>query len=269
MEQHPDLAVTPPQSIHISALSIPHFAAKFTFSGQGTKPSPILFLRRLPGTAVKGEICMRILVATLMASAASFIAISAANAADAVDQIPQAPVAVEEAAPAATWQGFYLGGYGSYDWGRFGGAGDRDDKLGGGAFTGYNWQSGQIVYGIEADVGYNGNENTTIEGYRGEAGANGSVRGRIGYDMNPFMIYGTAGVALQDNELKDGTSSDSNTSVGYTVGVGAEAFVTSNITARVEYRYTDFGTDRYDLDSGSVSKGFDDHSVKVGIGVKF
>ncbi|RWX75848.1 porin family protein [Neorhizobium lilium] len=212
---------------------------------------------------------MRILVATLMASATSLIALSAANAADAVSQIPEAPTAVEEAAPVSNWQGFYLGGYGAYDWGRFGGYGDRDGNLGGGAFTGYNWQSGQIVYGIEADVGYNGTSNDTIEGYDAKAKWNGSVRGRIGYDMNPFLIYGTAGIAAQDNKLSDATSSDSKTAVGYTVGVGAEAFVTSNITARVEYRYTDFGKDSYSLDSGSVSKGFDDHSVKVGIGVKF
>lgn len=212
---------------------------------------------------------MRILVATLMASAASFIAISAANAADAVSQVPEAPVAVEQPVAAATWQGYYLGGYGDYDWGRFGGAGDRDGKLGGGAFTGYNWQSGQIVYGVEADLGYNGTKNETIEGNEGKARWNGSVRGRVGYDLNPFMIYGTAGLALQDNKMSDATSSDSKTAVGYTVGVGAEALVTNNITARVEYRYTDYGTDHYNLDSGSFSKGFDDHSVKVGIGVKF
>ena len=212
---------------------------------------------------------MRILVATLMASAASFIALSSANAADAVEEIPQAPVAVEEPAPAATWQGYYLGANGSYDWGRFG-DGDYDgDRVGGGVFTGYNWQSGQIVYGIEADVGYNGEKDTTSPGLEGKAGWNGSVRGRVGYDLNPFMIYGTAGVALQDNKLSDDTSSDSNTAVGYTVGAGAEAFVTNNVTARVEYRYTDFAADDYNLDSGSFSKGYDDHSVKVGIGVKF
>lgn len=212
---------------------------------------------------------MRILIATMMASAASFIAISAANAADAVDQIPQAPVAVEEPAPAVgNWQGYYLGATGAYDWGRFG-AGDRDGKLGGGLYTGYNWQSGQIVYGVEGDVAYNGEKADTYPDLEGKAGWNGSLRGRVGYDMNPFLIYGTAGVAIQDNKLSDATSSDSKTAVGYTVGAGAEAFVTSNITARLEYRYTDFGAKDYDLDSGSFSKGYDDHSVKVGIGVKF
>ena len=212
---------------------------------------------------------MRILVATLMASAASLIAFSAANAADAVEQIPQAPQAVEEVAQVSTWQGFYLGGYGDYDWGRFGGFGDRDGKLGGGAFTGYNWQSGQIVYGIEADVGYRGASNETIEGYDAKAKWNGSVRGRVGYDMNPFLIYGTGGLAVSSNSLSDGVEKDSKTALGYTVGAGVEAMVTNNITARVEYRYSDFQKKDFDLGGATYSRGFDDHSVKVGMGVKF
>ena len=212
---------------------------------------------------------MRTFIATLMASAVSIVAYSAANAADAVDQIPEAPVAVEEPAPVSNWEGAYIGGYGSYDWGRFGG-GDYDaDGFGGGVFGGYNWQSGQIVYGLEADVGYAKQDQETFDGLDAETSWNGSVRGRVGYDMNPFLLYGTAGVAFQNNELSDATSSDDKTSVGYTVGAGVEALVTQNITARVEYRYTDFAADDYDLDSGSVSRGFDDHSVKVGIGVKF
>jgi len=212
---------------------------------------------------------MRTLIATLMASAASFIAISAANAADAVEQIPQAPVAVEEPAPVATWEGFYLGGYGEYDWGRFGG-GDYDaDGFGGGAYAGYNFQTGPIVYGIEADVGYNGQDGETHEGFDAEGGWKGSVRGRVGYDLNPFLIYGTAGVAFQNTKIDDGIGSDERTAVGYTVGAGAETFITNNITARIEYRYSDFAADDYDLGGGTISRGFDDHSVKVGIGVKF
>ncbi|OHV76299.1 outer membrane protein [Rhizobium sp. LCM 4573] len=213
---------------------------------------------------------MRIFIATLMASTVSFAAFSVANAADAVDQIPEAPVAVEEPAPVSNWAGAYIGAYGNYDWGRFG-SGDYDaDGAGGGAFGGYNWQSGQIVYGIEGDVGYTKQDQTILGGaVDAESTWGGSVRGRVGYDMNPFLLYGTAGVAFQNNELKDATSSDDKTSVGYTVGAGVEAFVTSNITARVEYRYTDFGSKDFNLDSGRVSRGFDDHSVKVGIGVKF
>jgi outer membrane immunogenic protein len=213
---------------------------------------------------------MRNITAALLVSAATLVTFSAANAADAVDQIPEAPVAYEEPAPVSNWAGAYIGGYGDYKWGRFE-DGDREGAFGGGAYGGYNWQSGQIVYGIEGDVGYNGVESDVATGVEGEAGVNGSVRARVGYDMNPFLIYGTAGVALQDNELTDTATgaSDSKTAVGYTVGAGVEAMVTDNITTRVEYRYTDFGSKNYDPGGSTVSSGYDDHAVKVGIGVKF
>ncbi|MFN7101591.1 MAG: outer membrane protein [Pseudorhizobium sp.] len=212
---------------------------------------------------------MRTLIATLVASVATLTAFSAVNAADAVDQIPEAPIAYEQPVAAVSdWSGFYLGAYGAYDQGKFDGS-DRDGAFGGGVYGGYNMQSGKVIYGVEADIGKSGVDTTVSPGVTGEAGLNGSARARVGYDLNPFMIYGTAGVALQDNELSDATSSDSTTAVGYTVGAGAEAMVTENITARVEYRYTDLGSDTYTLDSGTFSRGYDDHSVKVGIGLKF
>ena len=87
--------------------------------------------------------------------------------------------------------------------------------------------------------------------------------------MNPFLLYGTAGLALGDVKVSDGTSDESKTNYGYTVGAGVEAFVTNNITTRLEYRYTDYQSKDYDLDSGSFSRGYDENSVKLGIGVKF
>ncbi|MBB3591810.1 outer membrane immunogenic protein [Rhizobium sp. BK529] len=210
---------------------------------------------------------MRILFAGLMASALAVGGFSVAQAADAVDQVPQAPVAEETPAPVNNWQGFYLGGAATYNMGSFGH--DRDTyDWGGQLFTGYNFQQGQIVYGAEADLGY-GDADVTEGGIKNKTGWNGSVRGRVGYDLNPFLLYGTAGLALADTKVSDGTSSDSKTAYGYTVGAGVEAFVTNNITTRLEYRYTDYQSKDYNLDSGSVSRGFDENSVKVGIGVKF
>lgn len=212
---------------------------------------------------------MRTLIATLMVSAASLVAVSA-QAADAVTQVPQAPAAYDAPAPAATWSGFYLGGTGSYDWGKLKGGSSEPsaDGWGGGIYGGYNWQSGQIVYGGEADLGYNDQKGTS-GGITGEEKLNGSIRGRVGYDMNPFLIYGTAGLAIGDHEVSSAAGSDSKTSVGYTVGAGVEAFVTSNITARLEYRYTDYQDKDFNLGGTTDSRGFDDQSVKVGIGVKF
>ncbi|MBN8950977.1 MULTISPECIES: outer membrane protein [unclassified Rhizobium] len=210
---------------------------------------------------------MRTLVTTLMVSALALGGYTAAHAADAVEQIPQPPVA-QEAPPAVNnWSGFYIGGAGDWNAGHFNRNGDAY-AWGGQAFTGYNWQQGQIVYGVEADLGYSGADSTR-NGLTAKNGVNGSVRGRIGYDFNPFMLYGTAGLAIGQNKLSDDTSSDSKTAVGYTVGAGAETFITNNITARLEYRYTDYGKEHFNLDSGSFSRGYDEQSVKVGIGVKF
>lgn len=216
---------------------------------------------------------MRTLIATLMASTMAAAAFSAAQAADAVNEVPEAPVAYEQPAPVANWSGAYLGGTVNYDWGRFSG-GDRDaDGFGGGLYGGYNWQSGQIVYGAEADVSYGDEKgsagNFNGDSLTGEQGVNGSIRGRVGYDLNPFLVYGTAGVAATDTKVSNGSSDDDATAFGYTVGGGVEALVTDNITARLEYRYSDYQDKDYSLDTGTVSRGFDDHSVKAGIGVKF
>jgi outer membrane immunogenic protein len=210
---------------------------------------------------------MRTFIVTLMASTFAIAGFTAAYAADAVEQVPQPPVAQDAPPPASNWAGFYLGGEGSYniDHFRHGGNGYA---WGGGVYTGYNWENNNVVYGIEGDVGYSGAD-ATRNGVETKYDTNGSVRGRIGYDFNPFLVYGTAGIAAGRVKASDATSSDSNTAVGWTAGVGAEAPIANNVTARVEYRYTDYGSKSYDLDSGRVSRGFDDNSVKVGIGVKF
>lgn len=214
---------------------------------------------------------MRTLTMILLASATSLMAFQAAKAADAVEQIPEAPAATEAyVAPAGSWTGAYVGGAVTYDWGRFDGSDERDaDGVGGSLYGGYNMQSGQIVYGAEADIGYSGVEGSAGTVLDGKQGVNGSLRARVGYDMNPFLIYGTGGIAAANHTIESATDEDEKAAIGYTVGAGVEALVTDNIMARVEYRYTDYASRDFDIDGATVSRGFDDHSVKVGIGVKF
>ena len=214
---------------------------------------------------------MRTLKIMLLASATTVVAF-AAQAADAIYQAPEAPAAAESfSAPAGNWSGAYVGGGITYDMGKFTGSTDgRDaDNLGGTVYGGYNMQSGSIVYGAEADLSYAGEDGSAGAGLKGTQGVNGSVRGRVGYDLNPFLVYGTAGVAVANHELKNGGDNDEKLAAGYTVGAGVETFVTDNITARVEYRYSDYQKRDFDLGGTTVSRGFDDHSVKVGMGVKF
>ncbi|WP_337266521.1 outer membrane protein [Oryzifoliimicrobium ureilyticus] len=209
---------------------------------------------------------MRTLITSLLASAVIFAGVSAANAADAIDQVPEAPVANDPVKPAGSWEGFYLGGAATYNIG-----GDQKynmHAMGGQLYSGYNWQSGQIVYGVEGDIGYSGNDGAANGGTL-KNGINGSLRGRVGYDLNPFLLYGTAGVAVANNKFSNAAGSDERGAFGYTVGAGAEAMVTNNITARIEYRYTDYQNKDYDVGGATFSRGYDEHSVKVGLGVKF
>ena len=210
---------------------------------------------------------MRALIATLIASSVSMVAFQAAHAADAIDEVPQAPAAEYSEPVVKNWSGAYVGGTATWQKGKFNGQGqDRGHALGGGVYGGYNMQSGQIVYGAEADLNYSGIDNTSA-GFTAKQGANGSIRGRVGVDLNPVLVYGTGGIAASNVEVTSLTGKDDATMLGWTAGAGVEAFVTDNVTARVEYRYSDYG--KKDFRGAAVRSGFEDHSLRVGMGVKF
>lgn len=212
---------------------------------------------------------MRIRKLALLAAALSVSLAGPVLAADAILEQPPEPPVADVVPVTYLWSGGYLGGYGEYKWGEFSAApAEGADGFGGGVYGGYNWQSDNIIYGAEADIGYSGAE-FSAGGVTGEQGFNGSLRARIGMDVNPFMVYATGGVAATKAELSNAAGSDSNTHFGWTLGTGAEAFLTEKITTRVEYRYSDYQSKDYNLGGTNVSSGFDDHSVRLGIGMKF
>ena len=121
---------------------------------------------------------------------------------------------------------------------------DTDGFLAGG-FVGYNYQVGNIVAGAEGDIGYNWADGTNA-GLTSESGVEGSLRARLGYVISPqILLYATAGGAAKDLEVSDATGSDSNTMLGWTAGAGADIMITEQVFGRVEYRYTDFGSDTF------------------------
>ena len=67
----------------------------------------------------------------------------------------------------------------------------------GGAQVGYNWQTGQIVYGIEADVSFadiSFNQSFMGASVSGSIDWMATVRGRLGFLATPnVLFYGTAG----------------------------------------------------------------------------
>jgi len=78
------------------------------------------------------------------------------------------------------------------------------------------------------------------------------VRLRLGYAFDNFLIYATGGVAFGNVDTNFDCPSGcvdaatarykiSGTRVGWTAGAGAEYAFTDNLSARLEYRYTDLG----------------------------
>jgi outer membrane immunogenic protein len=139
----------------------------------------------------------------------------------------------------------------------------------GGAFVGYNYQMDNFVLGAEGDIGYNGVKGDNA-GVESKGGVEGSLRARLGYSISPdILLYGTAGGAGQSVKITDATGSDRNTMFGWTAGVGTDIKLTDNVFGRVEYRYTDYGSEDFNI--GGATRAFDarDNRVTFGVGMKF
>jgi outer membrane immunogenic protein len=202
-----------------------------------------------------------------------------AQAADAIFEQPPAPPAVPvEVAPLNTWSGPYAGvtlGYGFSSETSVEGPGglpgvDVDtDGFTAHGFAGWNGQSGAFVYGVEGDVGYNGVEGED-DGVEVESGVDGSLRTRLGYAVTDnVLLYGTAGGAAKRTEVSDVTGSDTDTMLGYTVGAGVDTKLTENVFGRLEYRYSDYGSETFNTGSGDREVESRENRIGVGLGIKF
>ena len=207
---------------------------------------------------------------------------------------------VERPPPAIyNWSGFYTGlnagaAWGSYDpqtatnsdkgkidaasaavINSFGNQSIKPLGFGGGAQAGYNWQVGNWVAGIEGDFSYlhlSGAATTfvpfappsistaVISAY-GNANWVATVRPRIGWAANNWLLYATGGVAVTNfkddfaltgvnppppNPPPNGSfyqqsSHLNNIPLGYAVGGGFEAAINERWSVKAEYLYVDFG----------------------------
>jgi outer membrane immunogenic protein len=223
--------------------------------------------------------------AVALAFALLFPAFAVAPGAAAADLGDKGKIARREPRPPAhdvspfSWNGFYIGVHAGYAWsdvdlsGTFNESLSADGWLGGGQI-GYNWQTGRLVLGAEADV-----SSGSVEGGSGCCSHSlamlYSVRGRLGiasYD-NRWLFYGTGGVAWADIDYASvGFGDHSDTHFGWVAGGGIERALAPRLTARVEYLY-------YDFDSVSAPPGAlgglateldpSTHVVRFGLNLKF
>ncbi|WP_377839690.1 outer membrane protein [Bosea sp. UC22_33] len=212
----------------------------------------------------------------LLASVAALglVAAGAASAADLPSR--KGPVAAPVYMPPAfSWTGFYVGGNAGYGWGNvnangFANVGDLDGFVGGGQI-GYNYQMGQFVLGLEADLQFadlsSGNNlgllNVKTDYF-------GTVRARAGVAFDRFMPYITGGWAygnVKSSIPAIGFSSDRSHTGGFAVGAGLEYAVTNNIIAGVEYLYVDLG--EKNIAGAGTKVGTDFSVVRARLSYKF
>ncbi len=221
-----------------------------------------------------------------------------------VDAAPPQPVSY-------SWTGFYFGGnigadrasLNSDPFGFSTGAFTPDTGFGGtlsaaivgGGQVGYNWQFNRLVLGLEADIQDTSHSQTIafLGGFQcgaigcgatpgiatAKTDVEGSIRARVGWAFDRWLVYGTAGFATADVRVNSSgpttvpvlaafpanTTSNHEVLDGWTVGAGVEYAVTNAVSVGVQYRYTDFGQTQFPVFAGATPLGTNNF---VNVGVK-
>lgn len=254
-----------------------------------------------------------------VSSIALLMTSGSALAADPVLSLPPEPPAATDAP--FNWEGPYLGVHVGY---ARGGENDNQSQyfpdpyyvptcipgpifadhfdvkgLLGGVHAGKIWQTGSLVYGVEADLDYTnlkgdayfegakwlGDQNRQAYGNLAfKSDIQASLRARAGYAVDTWLFYATGGAALArgkftasgdykgsepDSRYIPLTTSDSQTHIGWTVGAGIEKAFAPNLIGRLEARYTDFGSKSYNLGNFGEDVKADWHQATVSVGLSY
>jgi outer membrane immunogenic protein len=158
-----------------------------------------------------------------------------------------------------------------------------------GGQIGYNWQTGNIVMGIEGDLNATDLSGSrrfllTIPGFTldtvnqiFQSSWLATLRGRVGFTADRFLVYGTGGLALANVSTTDTyasitfgdtfTNSSSQVRAGWSAGGGVEYAFTGNWSGKLEYIHADLGTVSYTLlgTGGTTSPFTASHRIREDI----
>ncbi len=230
------------------------------------------------------------------------------------------PVSLPAEAPLANvydWTGFYVGahfGYsaGASNWAATEGGASTPSLMGAlnfynpfdafkgtGSYSsglqgGYSFMvSPRVLLGIEADATFPNTisaSQTFSSASVGQASYgetvlhSGSVRGRLGYAINNWLLYGTGGFAWSYNQLTrtqlDGSpigvlpgtiEKHSFWRLGWIAGAGIEMPVADSWTARIEYMLAEFGRHSVTFPAGGqrFDADYASHTVRAGLNYRF
>jgi outer membrane immunogenic protein len=218
----------------------------------------------------------------LAATALSFVVVgSSAYAADLPRKAPvYAPVTP---APVYIWTGFYVGLNAGYGWASTDAdvGSDLSGFVGGGQI-GYNWQSGNWVFGVEGDFqgsAQDASDSGVVPGVGlvtvdQEIPWLATLRGRLGYAQGPWLFYVTGGAAWAKYNLSvtgpfAGSVEDHTTNFAWTVGGGVEWMFAPKWSAKLEYLYIDTGDTDVTLFGTPFTARAKDNIVRAGINYHF
>jgi outer membrane immunogenic protein len=212
-------------------------------------------------------------------AAASFVAAAV---------VALAPAHADERNP---WNGLYVGLHGGYAWqntdGIFDSGGGATDlsgiNLNGaiiGGQLGYNYQSGQFLLGIEGDASalegsdtvFNDAGTATAASLTGDMSYLASVRGRLGWAINNWLLFGSVGWGYANFKFSEnaplapfnGTVHFNDSGLVY--GGGVEWMLAYGVSVRGEFLRYDLGKSQlipdnfFDRDPGD-RVGFDNIDV--------
>ena len=174
---------------------------------------------------------------------AVLVGVAVASMPATADGGPPRGYAADQVVYPSIWQGLYAGVHV--------GIPDGNGVLGG-AQLGYNWQSGRIVYGAEADIAGSSLEDDNVRICMGGCITVKSsldwfatVRGRVGYLIDPrILAYATAGVGIASWSTEINISPCPFVDCGgfakgretdFVYGLGVEGKISETMSARLEF----------------------------------
>lgn len=190
-------------------------------------------------------------------------------------------------APAYSWTGFYVGGAL--------GAGAIADQIniGGTEFNGYGGEGvfGELIVGYDHEINdtwvagiqvggrYSGMTTVLLEdpidSYKGKADYGFDVLARVGAKVNEstlaYVLGGYSWQHVKEEMATVGFRDSRDWSVnGFSVGGGLETAVSSNVAVNLEYRYSRYEGQEYDIGPGTTWETIPAfHTVRVGAKYKF
>ncbi|PZN96675.1 MAG: hypothetical protein DCF31_02465 [Alphaproteobacteria bacterium] len=147
-----------------------------------------------------------------------------------------------------------------------------------GGQIGYDFRlSPTTVFG--AEVALTGRTGTTpLDGFNNlelKQGRTLSATARLGYLVNPDgLVYVRGGYSNARFTIRNANTDFSEDRDGFQVGVGYEQLVARNVSARIEYAYSRFGTDNLpalaaDLGANQAELKYTRNAVTAGLNFRF